>query len=113
MCNPTKSLSSYNVTLLALIVAGLFLWAASVPGFMEMFVLDESSQSVENSDAKDLKDGPPVYWSSSVRREAANLTFINLAHIAFFLAGGFFLPAAIFRLKLVLLTPQIGPPYDP
>jgi hypothetical protein len=97
--------------ILLLIFAGWVLWAASFPGFMERVVLDKSPQNVEIMDYKDLHNGFVFHGSSAVHREIVDAFRFPLAHISPLLAAGIVMEAAIFRLKLTLLNPEIGPPH--
>ncbi len=109
MSNPRKPSSGFHLALSVLVIAGLFFWTVSAPGFTEVFVLDEQPKSSEKLEAKELKDRSHPYWLSSADRHKG-APFFHLARMVFLLAFGIFLVAAIFRLKLVLVTPHIGPP---
>jgi len=53
-CIPKKTLSSFDLTPLALLITGLFLWVVFGSGLTQPFVIDDSTRIVEKSDLDDF-----------------------------------------------------------
>jgi len=110
MCRSARSFSALHLTLLGLVVAGVVLWVVSSSGFTELFVFDVSSQVIENPDCDDSQGVYTPSWPYPKVEGTGNSLLSDVVHLPFYTALAFLLIGAVFRLKLVLLTPPIGPP---
>ena len=110
MREPARSFSDLHLTLLGLVVAGLVLWVVSSSGFTEPLVVDVSSQVIEYSDIDDSQGAYTPSGPCPAAKGTGNSLLSDVVHLPFSPPFGFLLTGAVFRLKLVLLTPPIGPP---
>jgi hypothetical protein len=109
-CIQKKTLSSFDLTPLALLITGVFIWVVFVSGLTQPFVIDDSTRIVEKSDLDDFQDTSSLYLPYTAVKETGSSFLSDILCLPFFFAVGFLLTNAVFRLKLVLLTPHRGPP---
>jgi hypothetical protein len=110
MPKPGRSFSDLHLTLLGLVVAGLVLWVVSSSGLTELLVFDASSQAIENPACDDSQDPYSPSWPYFTVKGTTNSLLSDVVQRPFSSALALLLSGALFRLKLVLLTPPIGPP---
>ena len=110
MPKPARSFPYLHLTLLGSVIAGLVLWVVWSSDLTEPLVFDVSSQVIENPGCDDSQDAYTPSWPYPTVQGTGNRLVHDVVQRPFSPALAWLLSGALFRLKLVLLTPPIGPP---
>jgi len=110
MLEGKKPATAFRVLLFAWFLAGMALWILIVTTPAQSFVLDEPLGIDEGTGSHALQGTSLPYWPSATGRELRTDPLPRLVALPPFLATGYSLAGAIFRLQLVRLHPPVGPP---
>ena len=111
MRKPKTLRSRFPLSLVGVIVTGLFLWVVSHAGIVDSFVVDDPLQIVGKCDSDDFQDIPTLCRVDTETGKTDEASFKALSHGPSCPAPGSFLAQGIFRLRLVRVNPSIGPPH--